>query len=238
MSGGLGQDPATAAFEQLRSEVALLRRAVEGLAASQGDAKPINYSPTLGKLSKAVAEVDEQVKALGERPALVLTSESIAGLLRRVSSETLAAPVAEFARAQSNLAGVEARLTGAIGVIQDRRRQRDWIIISATVGFWVGIALWIVASGPLARALPASWQAAERMAAAVLGLPRWEAGSRLMSAADPDAWRDLVRAHDFATANAEALRVCEQRADGLKKPVECKVSVAPAETIGALQSRK
>ena len=86
-------DPAADAFERLRLEVALLRRAVEGLPADSG-AEPVDYSPTLARLSKSVAEVHTQVMALGERPVLALAPEQLGSLFQMAAARVHARPVA------------------------------------------------------------------------------------------------------------------------------------------------
>ena len=48
-------DPAAVALERLRLEVALLRRALEGLSAA---AEPVDYSPALAGLSDAITALE------------------------------------------------------------------------------------------------------------------------------------------------------------------------------------
>lgn len=55
-------DPASEAFERRRLEVALLRRAVEGLSA-EGREPAVDYSPTLAGLRKAVKEVQNRARS-------------------------------------------------------------------------------------------------------------------------------------------------------------------------------
>ena len=86
-------DPAVDAFERLRSEVALLRRAVEGLAAGAQEA-PVDYSPTLAELSEAIAAVNAQAVALGERPLLALAPDQLVSLFQIAAAKVLAKPVA------------------------------------------------------------------------------------------------------------------------------------------------
>ena len=47
-------DPATRAFTELKGELALLRRAIEHVAAEKADIERPDYSNTLAKLAKAV----------------------------------------------------------------------------------------------------------------------------------------------------------------------------------------
>jgi hypothetical protein len=66
----LDADPATLAFEALREEVALVRRAVAGLAAERASIDFPDYSETLGQIMRASSAIRQSVKALAEMPAL------------------------------------------------------------------------------------------------------------------------------------------------------------------------
>ena len=68
-------DPATLAFEALREEVALVRRAVAGLAAERASIEIPDYSETLGHIMRAFSATRESVKALAEMPALRLSAK-------------------------------------------------------------------------------------------------------------------------------------------------------------------
>ena len=52
-----GADPATLAFEALREEVGLVRRAVAGLSAERAANETPDYSETLGKILRAGREL-------------------------------------------------------------------------------------------------------------------------------------------------------------------------------------
>lgn len=221
-------DPATAAFEQLRSEVALLRRAVEGLAA-KGDEKPVNYAPTLGKLSKGVAEVSEKVDDLAGQPIISLSPESLGRALSDAAAQVLAAPVAEFTRGREELKQAVGRLrqsTTALavhGLAADRRA----IVYAAAAAAAATLVAWIGLSGPIARALPARWQVAERMAAATLALPRGDAGAKLMAGAAPGTWEKLRIGHRLISDNEETLDRCQKEASKAQQSVTCEVKVKP-----------
>jgi hypothetical protein len=71
----LAQSNAVRAFEDLRGEVSLLRRAIEGLAAERRD-QP-DYGPTLEALAASNDEIRNWARKVNERPALRLTPEAI-----------------------------------------------------------------------------------------------------------------------------------------------------------------
>ena len=73
-----GEDQAAQAFENLRAEVSLMRRAVERLAAERGEmADAPDYSETLGVISRNLSATAQRVDALVKSPALSLTPDEI-----------------------------------------------------------------------------------------------------------------------------------------------------------------
>ena len=67
----LAQNSAARAFEDLRGEVSLLRRAIEGLAAERRD-QP-DYGPTLEAMANSNQEIRDWARKVSERPAVRLT---------------------------------------------------------------------------------------------------------------------------------------------------------------------
>lgn len=220
------QDPATAAFEQLRSEVALLRRGVEGLAAKADD-KPVNYNATLGKLAKSVAEIGEKVDQLAEQPMMVLPPEALTNLLRATAANMLAAPIAEFSRGHTAMTQAVTSLGRSAEALKAHGQSVELgtLLRWATVTVVLTLAAWIGLSGPIARALPADWHVAEHMAAAALDQPPWEAGARLMRSSSPTAWRQLQSREALWRKNETVLNACLRRSDSQKRWVRCNIRV-------------
>lgn len=204
------KDPAVDAFERLRSEVALLRRAVEGLAADAGAEAP-DYSPTLAELSEAVAEVNAHVAALGERPALVLAPEQLGSLLQMAASRLLAKPLSELERDRASLGHATEALRGARQA--DIARSRSWRRTASLLGSGVlaGAILWGLLLGPLARLLPAAWGAPERLASATLALPVGPSGERLLRRGDPETWDAVQLVRRLPDSQVAELRRCLAR---------------------------
>ena len=75
-------DPASA-FADLRGEVSLLRRAVEGLTAERQNVP--DYTPTLIGLSRRLAHVEELLGKVTESPSMRLTPENLAGSIAKAS---------------------------------------------------------------------------------------------------------------------------------------------------------
>ena len=203
-------DPAVDAFERLRSEVALLRRAVESLAAGAQEA-PVDYSPTLAELSEAIAAVNAQAVALGERPLLALAPDQLGSLFQIAAAKVLAKPVAELERERTILRHAAEALGAAREA--DLAKSRSWRRTTSLLGggALVGVVLWSVLLGPVARMLPASWGAPERLASATLNLPMTPAGERLLRRGDPQGWTAVEVARRLPQDELLALHDCMSR---------------------------
>jgi hypothetical protein len=75
-------NPASA-FADLRGEVSLLRRAVEGLTAERQNAP--DYTPTLTGLSRRLANVEELLGKVTDSPSMRLTPENLAVSIAKAS---------------------------------------------------------------------------------------------------------------------------------------------------------
>ena len=217
-------DPAEEAFGQLRTEVALLRRAVEGLAGAEERHEPVDYGPTLGKMAGQLAAVDKRIEALAQSPLLSMTPARVAGEVQAAATRARQEAQGDWSRAQRALDDAVRSLGEIIPRPRAAHDQRRWVIAAGAGGVVAGIVLWIGLSGPIARALPDRWQVAERMAAATLKQDRWSAGQGLLAKAKPESWRAMVEDLKFADDNRSALEACRARASRT-----CKVSLRPVE---------
>lgn len=77
------QSSAALAFEELRGEVSLLRRAIEGLT-SERQSQP-DYGPTLEALVRSNEELREWARKVSERPAIKLTPARMAEEIEQVA---------------------------------------------------------------------------------------------------------------------------------------------------------
>ena len=220
-------DPAEEAFGQLRTEVALLRRAVEGLAAADERHEPVDYGPTLGKMAQQLAAVDKRIEALVQSPLLSLTPTRVAGEIQAAAAHARQEAQGEWSRAQRGLDDAIRALAEVVPRPRATRDQRRWVIGAGISGFVVGLVLWIGLSGPIARALPDRWQVAERMAAATLKQDRWTAGEQMMHGVSPQDWARIVEMSQFERGNLQALEACRKVAARTGKSQSCKVTVRP-----------
>jgi hypothetical protein len=182
-------DPASEAFERLRLEVALLRRAVEGLSAEGREPAP-DYSPTLAALRKAVKEVGTGVEQLSERPILALTVEQLVAAQIPMAKRLLAEPVAELERDRAAFAEAAKVIRAAQRAELRRDELKRRALALAAASAVAGALVWGLTLGPAARALPDSWRLPERLAARTLDLPMTEAGRRLLAAGQSEEMED------------------------------------------------
>src|SRR3546814_10511692 len=68
-------------------------------------------------------------------------------------------------------------------------KQNRWLYIFGGGGLVLGLLLYAVLAGPIARIMPTSWRWPERMATRILDeRSLWDAGQRLMQTAAPESW--------------------------------------------------
>jgi len=231
-----GGDPAEA-FDRLRGviegqdrELALLRRAVEGLAAERTHIDVPDYSETLGRIQQGVDATADRIAVINDviarSPALAMTPEQMAQRIAAAGSAARREDQGALAKAGEDKARVMAELraiTGSAWTRSDQRNRQLWFGVG---GAAAGILVWAILPGLVARTVaPASWQWPERMAARTLDMPMWEGGQRMMRTAAPDAFANIVAGDRLVTANRVALEACQKRANKAHEAVRCTVNV-------------
>ncbi|OYW85154.1 MAG: hypothetical protein B7Z20_09600 [Sphingobium sp. 32-64-5] len=199
-------DPATRAFTELKGELALLRRAIEHVAAEKADIEIPDYSNTLAKIAKALIAI-ESAPALQMTPEdLAARIEAAAALARREDQAAIAELKRELAEARRDL---RTTIGTAATIAQQERERWRW----AGGGFVAGCLLMAVLPGFAARLAPTDWHWPERLAARTVREPTlWEAGTRIMRADSPHAWQSIADAAELRRDNHEAIDACEQQA--------------------------
>ena len=136
----LAQSSAVRAFEDLRGEVSLLRRALEGLTAERRD-QP-DYGPTLEALATSNDELRVWARNISGQPALRLTPHEIGEQIELAASRFRQQDrqAAESARSAmtSAVAEVQATLRQARTAFEQVRREK----IAGGVCFLGGFMLW------------------------------------------------------------------------------------------------
>jgi Family of unknown function (DUF6118) len=91
----------------------------------------------------------------------------------------------------------------------------------------VGAMVWAILPGPIARALPDSWQLPERMAARTLDGNMWSGGERLLQVADPARWQDVLTGSRIMHDNQEKIEECQKTKAVAGNKARCLIRVNP-----------
>jgi hypothetical protein len=170
-------DPANA-FEALRGEISLLRRAVEGLTAERQNAP--DYTPTLDATAKRLGEIGQFMKVVAESPAMRLTPTSLATEISTAAEVARAGDRETIDRADAVIRGSITGINRVVEQAWTADRQNRWLVATGLICLFAGMLLWSVLPGEIARALPAKWDMPEKMAARTLGLDMRESGKLLI----------------------------------------------------------
>ncbi|WP_068877447.1 MULTISPECIES: DUF6118 family protein [unclassified Phenylobacterium] len=216
--GEEAQDAAAVAFEQLRAEVAHVRAALEALGPVLRSVKAPDYSPTLG-------QIVQRLEAIESHPALKVTPDQHRWAVDRAAEAARRSVQQDVQEVFATVGRASSDIRRFAGELRTREQQGKALVYAAVGGLVAGAVLWVLLSGPIARALPASWRVPERMAAATLHLDRWEAGARLMETANPGAWGALVAASRLWRGNHDALDACARSAARAGRTQPCRVVV-------------
>ena len=224
------EDGAAQAFEVLRAEVSLMRRAVERLTAERADdGHAPDYSETLGVIAANITATAQRVDALVKSPALSLTPEEINRQIVEVGTAGRSEDRRAIGAARQVIEDVATRLgrqlESHVMAEEQRRRLRKIGRIGIAAGLVGGMVLWAVLAGPIARFMPPSWLLPERMAARSLRMPMWEGGQRLMRAGDSQAFAGVLAGNRLVTANRKTLEACRRQAVKAEKTVRCAIKV-------------
>ena len=197
---------AAEAFEAMCVELALLRRAVEGLAAERGAIDVPDYTETLGRMQPE--QMAQRIAAAGSAA-------------RREDQAALAKAGEDKARVMAELRAI----AGSAWTLAEQKNRQLWFGLG---GGGIGVVAWAIVPGFVAREIaPASWQWPARLAARTLDMPRWEAGQRMMQSADPAAFRAVVAADRIVTANRKTIEGCSKAAARARETVRCTIRVRP-----------
>lgn len=219
-------DPAQA-FEDLRAEVSVLRRAIEGLPTTIREHRPPDYSQDLAILGKGLDEIGQSLETVLASPALNLTPEQQGQGIARAGTALVREAAQRLDRAAQEAERERARLSGLIGQAWARDRQVRLLCWTGGVAFAVGLLV----SPILASVLPFGLNA--RVAALVMHEDRWTAGGALMRAANPAGWDRVVADGRLADENRDALDACRVTAVESGKAHRCTVMVAAPQDSAA-----
>ncbi len=221
-------DPAAEAFARLEGELALMRRAVQHLAAERADIVIPDYSPTLTDMAKRMGAMSENLKSMAGHPAMQMTPDSVGNRIAAAAEAARRSDQDRINQARSDLKHAAQELRSVTAHARTAAEQRQQLYQVAVGALLAGILLWSFLPGTIARAMPESWHWPERMAARMVGASsRWDAGARMMQSDSPEAWKALVQAAEIQRDNRDAIDACRKTAATSQQPVRCSVKIRP-----------
>jgi hypothetical protein len=179
---------AAAAFDDLRQEVKLLRKAVAAWVDEQHE--PPDYSATLAKLTEDSSRTVKSVAWLVQRPAMALTPAELAKSIEVAGESARKADQGLIVEARNGLNSARDAFSVWTAQARDAALQKKRLLqvaaIASAVSFSIG--LWLPVR--VIQSAPQGWGWRERAAALVIDADRREAGQRLLKYADPDRYRE------------------------------------------------
>lgn len=222
-----GEDEAARAFDDLRAEQSLLRRAIERLTAERREhPEAPDYSETLGVISQNLSAIAQRVDAMVHSPALSLTPEETSQQIEAASFTARREDQRVLVTTRQMLEEMVAKVGRQLHSHTEAHGQRRRVWRTGLASFMAGMAVWATLDGVVARAAPESWHWPERRAAWALDMPMRQAGVRLMAIADSATFRAIIAGHRIVTANQEVIKGCVKIAGKMGHAVRCTVKIA------------
>ena len=219
-------DPAAEAFARLEGELALMRRAVQHLAAERADIVIPDYGTTLTDMAKRLGAISRGINTIADHPAMQLTPDSLGARIEAVAESARRSDHDRIRQARADMDHATRDLRSLTAQARTAGEQRQQLLQVAGGCVLAGIFLWSFLPGTIARTMPESWHWPERIATRMVGASSlWDAGARMMQAGDPQAWNALLHAADIQRDNREVIEACRKSAATSQQPVRCTVRI-------------
>ena len=219
-------DPAAAAFTRLEEEMALMRRAVQQLAAERADIVIPDYDSTLKEMAKQLGAVGGYLKGMAAHPAMQLTPETVADRIAVAAQSARRADQDQIVQSRTELQRATRELRAIATSVRTSADQRAIVMQTSIASVIAGALLWSFLPGAVARALLDSWHLPERMAARMVDAPTvTEAGIRLIRSQSPGEWQAMQFGAQLEAQNREALSACKTKSEKTDAAVRCSILV-------------
>jgi hypothetical protein len=126
---------ATQAFEDLRAEMSVLRRAVEALPAAWTDNQAPDYRPDLARLNKGLASVTSGLAAIEQHTALRQTLDQHQAAVARAGDTLMRDAAQKLDRATQATEREQRQLATMIGTMEEKHIQRFWLMALPAAAF-------------------------------------------------------------------------------------------------------
>lgn len=214
---------AAEAFEGLRQEIKLMRRALAALVDEQRG-QP-DYSDTLGQIAADLDKTTGRITWLARRAALTLPPEEMARQIKEAGNDTRSADRKTIVEASGALHDATRALSGWIRAAREARDQRRRLVWMGATAAFVGVIVGCDIPMALAEAAPASSAWPERVAARALAAEPWAAGERLMAKADPARWDEVQAYRAIGRENRAVIQRCRDLAEQTGREQRCRIVV-------------
>lgn len=206
---------AAQAFEDLRAEVSVLRKAIEVLPDALERNRAPNYSPDFAVIGQGMDAIGAALENLQKHPALRLTPEQHGAAIAQAGSTLIREAVQRFDHATQEAERERYNLTKVIGAARSKADQRFWLAIAAAIGLVVGFGIFPF----VMRAMPFGMDSS--MAAMLMRGSKWDAGMALMKAGNPDGWAQLTADANLVSDNRTKITDCRAAAAKEKREQRC-----------------
>ena len=130
-----GQGDAARAFEDLRAEMSVLRRAVEALPTAWTDNQPPDYTPDLARLNQGLASVTSGLAAIEKHPALRFTPDQHHAAVARAGDTLMREASQKLDQATQETERERRQLAAMIGTMKEQHIQRFWLMALPAAAF-------------------------------------------------------------------------------------------------------
>jgi hypothetical protein len=207
------------AFEDLRAEVSVLRKAIEALPDALDRNRSPDYSPDFAVIGQGMDAIGVSLENLQKHPALKMTAEQHGAAIANAGGALIREAVQKFDLAAQGADRERYNITNLIGTVRSKADQRFYLTIAVAIGLVVGFGVFPV----VMRTMPFGINSA--MAAVIMHANRWDAGIALMKAGNPDGWAQLTADANLVSANREKITACRATAAKTKKEERCTIAV-------------
>lgn len=216
-------DPAAQAFDDLRAEVSVLRRAVEALPQAWRDNRPPDYTEDLARVVKAMNAVSTRMKAIEDTPTLKMTPQAYGQGIREEGLAASRRLEGVFEKAIGEVRKERQVLASIIGQANNRRDQWFYLIFIGIMAFLFGVG-----GAPLLFN-HITWKHFDQRVASFIvgGQDRWESGQAMMRDVRPDQWNSFVWEDRLVQDNQPKIRDCRIAATQAGQPKSCVITIKP-----------
>jgi hypothetical protein len=200
-----------------------MRQIAQSLPEMIKKSRPADTTETLGAIAKRLEIIGNFMAAIEQHPAIRTTPAQYHQVIAAAGEGLITKSVRELDDAKAAAAAERRELAAMIGTMRGKWKQVEWLCWTGSAAFILGLLI----SPLFSRLLPFGWDG--HIAALIMNADadRWGAGTSLMQAGNPDAWRGLMNDFNLVKSNQEAIGACVGAAAKSKKEQHCSI-VVPA----------